>query len=115
MPTMKVLVCGSRYFSDYASLSHELDQLDPQPDLIIQGGAMGTDRLTRRWAEHNEIAVHEELAFWHIHGKKAGPLRNAKMLKLCPDLCVAFPGGRGTADMVRRCLDAGIPVLGPGV
>ncbi len=27
---------------------------------------------------------------------------------------MAFPGGRGAADMVHRCLDAGIPVLGPG-
>ena len=100
--------------SDYASLSSELDQLASQPDLIIQGGAMGADRLTRRCAEHNGIAFHEKLAFWHIHGKRAGPLRNAKMLRLCPDICVAFPGGRGTADMVRRCFVAGIPVLGPG-
>ena len=48
VPTMKVLVYGGRYFSNYASLSSELDQLDPQPDLIIQGGATGSDRLARR-------------------------------------------------------------------
>ena len=41
--------------SDYASLSSELDQLASQPDLIIQGGAMGADRLARRWAEHHSI------------------------------------------------------------
>ncbi len=25
-------------------------------------------------------------------------------------LCVAFPGGLGTADMTRRCQEAGIPI-----
>lgn len=28
-----------------------------------------------------------------------------------PDLVVAFPGGRGTADMVRRATAAGIEVI----
>jgi hypothetical protein len=28
-----------------------------------------------------------------------------------PDLVVAFPGGRGTADMVRRARAAGISVI----
>jgi formate dehydrogenase assembly factor FdhD len=27
-----------------------------------------------------------------------------------PDLVVAFPGGRGTADMVRKAQTAGVPV-----
>jgi UDP-N-acetylmuramoylalanine-D-glutamate ligase len=28
-----------------------------------------------------------------------------------PDLVVAFPGGRGTADMVRRAKEAGVEVI----
>lgn len=28
-----------------------------------------------------------------------------------PDLVVAFPGGRGTADMVNKALAAGIKVI----
>jgi hypothetical protein len=111
---MKVLVCGGRYFSDYASLSKELARLEPEPDLIIQGGASGADRLAKKWALHNGVNCHQEPALWRLHGKRAGPIRNVKMLQLNPDICVAFPGGRGTADMVRRCLDAGISVLGPG-
>jgi hypothetical protein len=27
-----------------------------------------------------------------------------------PDLVIAFPGGRGTADMVARARKAGVPV-----
>jgi hypothetical protein len=33
------------------------------------------------------------------------------MLEYGPDLVVAFPGGRGTADMVRRAKAAGCEVL----
>jgi hypothetical protein len=36
-------------------------------------------------------------------GRAAGPRRNQRMLEdFRPDLVVAFPGGRGTAYMVRR-------------
>jgi hypothetical protein len=28
-----------------------------------------------------------------------------------PDVVVALPGGRGTADMVRRAKDAGVKVI----
>lgn len=45
------------------------------------------------------------------NGKAAGPIRNQRMLdEGKPDLVVAFPGGRGTADMVRRAKAAGVPV-----
>ena len=42
----------------------------------------------------------------------AGPERNARMLaEGRPDLVVAFPGGTGTADMVRRAKAAGVRVV----
>jgi hypothetical protein len=42
---------------------------------------------------------------------KAGPLRNYQMLEEGkPDLVVAFPGGGGTKDMVRRAVKAGVSV-----
>ena len=51
-------------------------------------------------------------ADWKRHGRVAGPIRNAAMLaKSRPDLCVAFPGGRGTTDRVGRCRAACVPVL----
>lgn len=51
-------------------------------------------------------------AEWEAHGKAAGPIRNAHMLSdFKPDLVVAFPGGRGTADMVKKAQDAGVTVL----
>jgi hypothetical protein len=39
-------------------------------------------------------------------------MRNQAMLDYGkPDLVVAFPGGKGTADMVRRARVAGVKVL----
>lgn len=41
----------------------------------------------------------------------AGGIRNQRMLdEGKPDLVLAFPGGKGTADMVRRARKAGVPV-----
>ena len=51
-------------------------------------------------------------AEWKKHGKAAGPIRNRKMLQDGkPDLVLAFPGGRGTANMVELATDAGIRVM----
>jgi hypothetical protein len=45
------------------------------------------------------------------HGRAARPIRNQRMLdEGKPDLVVAFPGGRGTTDMIRRAERAGVPV-----
>jgi hypothetical protein len=51
-------------------------------------------------------------AEWEKFGKKAGFIRNEKMLALGkPDLVVAFPGGVGTAMMVRLARKQGIRVI----
>jgi hypothetical protein len=50
-------------------------------------------------------------AQWDRYGEAAGPIRNAWMLEFGkPDLVVAFPGGRGTADMISKARKAGIEV-----
>jgi hypothetical protein len=41
------------------------------------------------------------MAEWERLGRKAGPIRNQRMLEEGkPDLVVAFPGGTGTAGMM---------------
>lgn len=111
---MRVLVCGGRDYSDYGKVNRTLRGLwlSPERDVIIYGGASGADRLAREWAEEHFIASQCFQADWTKHGKAAGPLRNQKMLdEGKPDLVVAFPGGNGTADMVRRAKQAGVPVM----
>jgi hypothetical protein len=51
-------------------------------------------------------------ADWKGLGRKAGPIRHQQMLdESQPALVVAFPGGRGTADMVCRARGADIEVI----
>ena len=53
-------------------------------------------------------------AQWDVYGRRAGPIRNQEMIdEGKPDGVVAFPGGKGTADMVRRAEAAGLKVWFP--
>ena len=45
-------------------------------------------------------------------GRKAGPIRNQRMLdEGKPDLVVAFPGGKGTNGMIDLARNAGVRVI----
>jgi hypothetical protein len=80
--------------------------------ILVEGGARGADRLGREWGWHNNVHVITERAKWTVYGNGAGAVRNQEMIdKHKPDALLAMPGGKGTADMVRRCLDAAIPVI----
>lgn len=109
---MKVLVCGSRYCRDFTTVCNGLNVHAPEAEVLIHGGATGVDSLAQDWADHHDIPCIVYPADWKRHGKAAGPIRNQVMLdEGKPDLVVAFPGGRGTADMVRRARAAGVTVI----
>lgn len=112
---MKVLVCGGRDFNDYDLLVDTLVSLLGQYGLkdviFISGRASGADRLGERFAKANNCELLVFPADWNKFGKAAGFIRNQQMLdEGKPDLVVALPGGRGTADMVRRAKKHGIEV-----
>jgi hypothetical protein len=108
------LICGGRDFVDFemfrAAMS-DLLALKGCPSKVVQGGAGGADTMAREWAIRLSIPCVEMAADWKKHGKAAGPIRNQEMLdRHAPQFVVAFPGGRGTADMVSRSRKAGIDV-----
>lgn len=111
---MRVLVCGGRDFKDATWLCKAMDYLyhDKGPfHAVVHGGARGADHEAGSWARARDIPEIVFRADWDKHGKAAGPLRNQRMLdEGKPDIVIAFPGGPGTADMVRRARDAGLPV-----
>lgn len=108
---MRVIVCGGRDYSDAAKVSEVLSGLDGIRHLW-HGNARGADSLAHEWGIGQPgVSVHPVPADWKKHGRRAGPIRNQKMLGQQPDLVVAFPGGRGTADMVKRARAAGVPVM----
>lgn len=100
------LICGGRNFDDRAmfdAVMSDLLNLYGCPSRIIHGAARGADSLAAAWADRMAIDCQPFPADWRAHGKKAGPIRNQQMLdEGKPHAVVAFPGGRGTADMVRR-------------
>jgi hypothetical protein len=115
---MRVLVCGGRDFLNRTAVWKELNGLHAKHGrlTVIQGGARGVDQMAREWC-YDVRSVHmiNEPADWLKHGPAAGPIRNQLMLdEHKPDMVLAFPGGRGTADMVRRAEKAGVPVLHVG-
>ena len=113
---MRVLVCGGRTFDDWELLAGALDGLEPlEASVIIHGAAPGADALAGRWAELRRVRVEAFPADWARHGRAAGPIRNARMLgEGQPDVVVAFPGGRGTANMVKQARAAGVLVDASG-
>lgn len=107
---MRVLVCGGRNYNDEATLCYVLDNAGTI-GVLIHGNARGADLLADAWAKRRGIVVEVFPADWTRHGAGAGPIRNKQMLvEGTPDRVIAFPGGKGTADMVRRAKKAGIPV-----
>ena len=83
---------------------------------LLHGGARGADRTIGRAAFQLGWSVEVLPADWRRHGRAAGPIRNRKLLELAISraealssaaapasvLVVAFPGGAGTASLVRE-------------
>jgi hypothetical protein len=84
--------------------------------LVLHGGARGADAAIGRAAHQLGWASLVMPAQWQRHGRAAGPIRNRELLEQAvaraaahssPSrqvsvLVVAFPGGAGTAFLVRQ-------------
>jgi len=100
---MKVIIAGSRNFTDYQLFEEEFSKLNLKPTEIISGGARGADCCGEIYASHNKIPLRVFEADWALFGKAAGPIRNENMAKIA-DCLVAFWDGqsRGTLDMINK-------------
>lgn len=113
---MKVIVCGGRDFDNVSAVRHALTVAHAKRPitLLIEGGQTGADTLAREWAKAEGIPCETVHADWKRYGPAAGPIRNAAMLKdHAPDAVIAFPGGKGTADMVKIAKRAVVKVWEP--
>ena len=84
--------------------------------LVLHGGARGADAAIGRAAQQLGWSALVMPAQWQRHGRAAGPIRNRELLQqaiakavahtspgcLTSVLVVAFPGGAGTASLVRE-------------
>ena len=105
----RIIICGGRTYADRARVAAVLDQYAAAKPTIVHGGAPGADTLADREARARGLRVEIFPAQWDVHGRAAGPIRNQEMVRAGGDLVIAFAGGRGTADCLRRAKRAGIP------
>lgn len=132
MKDLHLIVCGAREYDNRRMVFLILDRIHKKRgiNLILEGGATGVDRLAREWAQARGVLFKTFEAKWDDvdapgavvrrrrdvkrYNAAAGPARNAEMLSW-PYLSgvVAFPGGKGTADMVRQARKAGVAVWEP--
>lgn len=110
----RILVTGGRAYSNRKLVYAALDKLYNSDYLgrmtLIEGGALGADRLAQDWANQTHIDVDLVTceADWDNRGLSAGMERNRHMANLRPDICLAFKGGRGTQNMIDICRERNI-------
>lgn len=111
----RILITGSRTWTHEDLLREALDMAwgtlggDPET-VIVSGNAWGADEMCEAWAESHGLTVERHPAYWTKHGKRAGFVRNAEMVALGADLCVAFihDGSRGATMCADLAEKAGI-------
>lgn len=120
---MRILICGGRDMDRtdawnwlernlYREVEHATGCHSITIEKVIHGGARGADEGAGDWAKSEHVPVVVCPADWKKHGKAAGPIRNREMLQVHkPDVVVALPGGRGTANMIMLAEGAGVPVI----
>lgn len=115
-------VVGHRNFYDYGLLDERLDDwvdANDHIDLIICGGASGTDYLAERWADNNAVPVlifHEE---WNRSrpglidsGRFAASITLTEKIIQAATHLIAFPGADSvwTHKTIEMARDKGLHV-----
>lgn len=101
---MRVIVAGSRDFTDKDFLTHILDTVFKhwnEDVTIISGTARGADQLGEQYAVEHNLPVERYPADWITHGKSAGYKRNVTMAENA-DTLIAFwdQRSKGTKHMI---------------
>ncbi|MEU2724034.1 SLOG family protein [Streptomyces smyrnaeus] len=123
MTAYRVLVTGSRDWpaSDvvWSALNNVRDEaLTTDRALVVVHGACptGADAYARDWCLTangfvNGVTEEPHPANWEINGRRAGFIRNAHMVNLGADLCLAFirNGSRGASHTAGLAEAASIP------
>ena len=118
LPEFRVLVTGGRDYLDGHAVFSRLATCRQQAErnglnlTVIHGDCpTGADHWADLWCRREGIDPRRYPAQWKRQGRSAGPRRNQRMLDAeQPHLVLAFPGNRGTADLVRRACAASVLV-----
>lgn len=114
-PVFRLIIAGSRYFSDYQLLEKWANHMLSQKVLthriiIVSGTAKGADTLGELYATRYGYDIQRHFPDWQGLGKKAGPVRNRQMANNA-DALLAFatPTSRGTKSMIGIAKELNLP------
>lgn len=112
----KVIIAGGRDMTNYQwaskQISHVLEKLPKDKTMIVEGGAKGADACGRQWAIDNDYHYTTFPAYWDLHGKAAGHIRNAEMADYSTHLIAFWEGkSRGTKGMIELAKKNGLKVV----
>lgn len=109
---MRVVVAGGRdtHLDDDRAkwLEDELRKLGATE--VVTGGCRGIDQEAEEVAQAMGLETTTFRPKWDVHGRAAGPLRNAEMAVYAA-AAIIFPGGRGTESMVHEMEKRGKKVV----
>lgn len=119
---MLVIVTGSRDFADSQQIHQDLEKLDIE---TLYHGACptGADAIAHDWCLKRKIPVQTFPAKWREHGRAAGPIRNAEMIKHVKTigqvkhkkvLVLAYksdPISKGTDNTITLAKEAGLTIV----
>ena len=88
----RVIITGSRTWPDEKRLTEALDRVWDEigPFTLVHGAARGADQMGESHQAALRRPTESHPADWERFGKRAGYVRNAEMVSLGADLCVAF-------------------------
>lgn len=106
----KVIVAGSRGFTDYdllcAKLDRMLSKVTTREIIIVSGTARGADQMGEQYAKDRGYRCLRLPADWQKFGKRAGYMRNEDMARIA-DAAVLFwdgksPGTKHMSDLADK-------------
>ena len=107
MENFKVIIAGSRGFSNYKLLKEKCNEYLREKRkqyniIIISGGARGADTLGEKYAQDEGFSLEVFPANWNKFGKSASFIRNEQMAEIA-DALIAFWDGKshGTKHMIE--------------